>query len=134
VVQAIERFLRLPPHYTSATFRNWHLNRGDRRNSRLVSWVASREALIDVLGRLLPAAWLRAAARSFYGQAPARPGLAATTLDTQGTALDRLFREDRAYVRALFASGHVVDGAGQVLEPADAGQPTSTVMPAASLG
>jgi hypothetical protein len=114
IVQAIEPFLGLRPHFTDATFRNWHLNRGDRRNSRLLSYLASREPMIEGLGRLLPASWLRAAAKGFYGQPPASSAVAvAPPPPTVPAGLDETFRADREYVDGLFRESPVVDGLGR---------------------
>ena len=115
MLQALERFLGVVPHFGPTTFRNWHLNRGDRRNSRLLSYVASRESLIEPLGRLLPARWLRAAAKAFYGQPPSSHGSAPAPSPDHGLPLKEIFGEERLYVRRLFEAGPVVDGRGRAL-------------------
>jgi len=115
LLQTLESFLSVSPYFTRETFRNRYLSVGDRPNSRLLSYVASRESLIGIASELFPAQWLRAGARLLYESAPSRPSpnRRAPTSQEQ-SLLEGMFLEDRVYIRSLFSEGPMVDGEGTV--------------------
>ena len=120
VLQAIEGFLEIPRYLTEATFTNLNLNAGDRRNSRLLSYVLGRERLVSALARLVPDRLLIDGARWFYqtsGTKESPPQRA-----PESAAVPALVA-DRQAVAALFAAAGIVLGTGA---------PAVTQSPAAS--
>jgi len=107
VLQAMERFLCLTPHFTPATFENLHLNADRRRNSRFVSHVLGREGVVAALHAVVPGAVLRRLARAFYKASVSddAPG------DTTAPPIPAL-APDCATVAALFAHAGLVLGSG----------------------
>lgn len=108
VLQAMERFLGLTPHFAPGTFENLNLNADGRRNSRFVSHVLGREGVIAALHAVVPGAILRRLARVFYKasaddnaprQDPAAPPIPALAPDC-------------ATVAGLFAQSSLVLGSG----------------------
>jgi hypothetical protein len=108
VLQAMERFLGLSPHFSSATFENLHLNADVRRNSRLVSHVLGRERVIAALHAVVPGAILTRLARAFYEASAAGdvPPETAPVPPIPALASDCLTVAD------LFAHGGLVLGSG----------------------
>lgn len=53
-LQVIERFLQLPQYFSATNVTRRRINASDRRNVRLISWILSRERLIDVIGSAVP--------------------------------------------------------------------------------
>jgi len=66
VLNAIERFAGIERYFSTSTFRNLHLNTGNRRNLSWLSRIASAEPLIGAVAAVAPASWLRAGAKRFY--------------------------------------------------------------------
>jgi hypothetical protein len=130
LLQTLESFLGVSRYFTQSTFRNRRLNVSDRPNSRLLSYLASRESLISLASGLFPGSWLRAGARLFYGGAAQRRGSRGPREPSapERGLLEQLFSEDRAYMRSLFSQGPMVDGEGTVRRSWDdvTRAPTST--------
>jgi len=110
VLQAMERFLGLAPHFTPATFENLYLNTDVRRNSRLVSQLFGRERLIAALHAVVPGKVLTRLARAFY-EASAADALPETTPAPPIPAL----AADCLTVARLFAQSGLVLGSGAPL-------------------
>jgi len=114
VLAAIQRFAAIEPWFGPKTFRNVHMNRGDRRTVRWVSAIASAEPLINLLSALLPDHVLHNLARSFYGGEFYRGRLPAQS--ALPNWLTEAMRADRDYVDGLFQGRRVVDGVGNSLD------------------
>ena len=119
VLQAIERFVGLQPHFDAANFENVRLNASNRRhNSRLYGLLAS-ERLISWLHRLLPDAALRAA-RSRYYLAAARKQASdpRDRHDPDSVRLaEEIFGEERAEIREFFREQPLQLGSGSPFRP-----------------
>jgi hypothetical protein len=109
VLQAIERFLGLPPHFDAATFENLHLNADGRRNSRIVAIALNDDRVIAALEQTLPRRLLTRLARGFYRASEAAP-------QSQPAASPRIdLPKERDLVAELFAGGPVVLGSGRAI-------------------
>lgn len=100
VLNAIEGFAGIERHFSTSTFRNLHLNTGNRRNLPRLSRIASAEPLIGALAAVAPASWLRAGAKRFYS------GIARTSLPAPPVVSED-FTEDQDYIDQLF-DGRVI--------------------------
>lgn len=114
ILQSLETFIGLKPHFTSEAYRPVHLNRADRRNTRWLSAILSVEPLIDLASRVVPAATLRRVAALLYsgGTACASSGSAATIPEW----LDESVAADREAIRKLLGAYPVVDGLGRAFQ------------------
>ena len=108
VLQAMERFLGLAPHFTSATFENLHLNADVRRNSRVVSYVLGHERVIAALHAVVPASMLRRLASGFYAASAAGDA----SPERAPAAPIPALASDCLTVTGLFARGGLVLGSG----------------------
>jgi len=114
VLQAIEAFIGVDPHFTPGTFRNVHMNDRGRQSNRLLSWILSAEPLIDAGSRLLPAPAMRAIARRVYrgGGSTHTPSATPRPEPPAPEWLREKLRDDEQFVARLFAGRavHVVGG------------------------
>ena len=116
VLRSIESFLGLQSAFNSEDLPPGAINSSRRRHIKLLSYILSREELIAVSGRILPAAFLRAARKRMdrlsvpRGTQDPDPGLA-PDLALAG----RLLSADCEYVSSLFATSPIQLGDGSAL-------------------
>jgi hypothetical protein len=117
ILRALESFLGLPRWFTDGT--DWHvpINTRWRRNTKLITYLLSREPVVSTAGRLLPGRVLQRLRLHLDRRAARR---ATTVADPAGPADLDLARHrlaaDRRYVERLFAAAPVQLGDGTPLE------------------
>jgi hypothetical protein len=111
VLSAFERFVGLPASFHANTFHNLWLNAGQRRNSRILSYLLGRESFIAAIGGALPRAVLTRWARRYY-QLSATPAPSDAGTPAGEAQARRSLQADCAVVSALFARGPLVLGSG----------------------
>jgi len=115
VMRAIERFLDLPPTLVESQLPAAAINSSRRRNSRLLSYLLSREEFITAIDHVLPRAFLRAARGKFDRFASSSPQPHPVDPDCQqdlALARTRLAADCR-YVETLLARAPIQLGNGQ---------------------
>lgn len=109
VLQAMERFLGLQPHFSADNVENIRINASGRRNPLLLNSLITNQRLLDTLYAILPRGLVKRARRAYErwsvrGQ-PRSGGEAGGGLvgAAEREDLDRFFESDRRYYRQLFA-------------------------------
>jgi hypothetical protein len=116
VLQAMERFLGLPPFFGPDNWENIRINASGRRNLFLLNSLIANQKVLDALYAIVPRAWVTRARRAYERlsvrrggreTAQSNAGIRSIT-DDERRALDRLFETDARCYRELFAAGPVI--------------------------
>ncbi len=118
VLQAIERFLDLPPVFASDNFDDLRINASARRNVRLVSWLLSREGVIRTIQRWAPDR-LTKAARHVFDRFSASGRGEFVHPDEHVDLAESLLADQRPPLRDLFATGPMQLGDGRRFDARD---------------
>ena len=115
VMRAIEQFLDLPPKLVESQLPAGAINSSRRRNSRLLSYLLSREELITTAGHLLPRSLMRATRGKFDRLTSAAPQPPPVDPDyTRDLVLARThLASDCRYVETLLARAPIQFGDGR---------------------
>lgn len=117
VLQAVECFAGLTPHFCEENFHNVILNASNRRDSARLYHFLNTERTIALLRRLLPERLLAMARRSYYlataRGAPSDPTAGHSTEDVR--LAEEIFADDRQVVRRVFEAQPIVLGSGEAL-------------------
>ena len=119
VVQAIEAFVGLPRHFTTANFSNVRLNASNRRNNPRLYALLNNERLISWLQHLFPERLLTLIREKYY-LAAARNGPSdprAHHPEANVLLAEEIFAEERVRVRELFANSPMQLGSGTPFDP-----------------
>ncbi|TQV80220.1 sulfotransferase domain-containing protein [Aliikangiella coralliicola] len=113
VLKTIEQFLDISNYFTSENFDNRRINESKRRNIRLVSWLLSRELVINTIGKLVPRKLimkLRALFDRISSKNRGESSKNATHTDRDIEIASEFFREDTVKVSELFKESPVLIG------------------------
>jgi len=119
LLKAIESHSGLPPHFSAADLPGAPINAANRRQVTLLNYFLSRDAVVNLAGKLIPHALLRSVrlkmdrASSTRSPAPPDPQYASDL----ALARDRL-AGDQAYIDRLFARSPLVLGDASLFQPA----------------
>lgn len=112
LLKAIERFSGLAAFFDEERYDRVVVNAASRRNSRLVSWLLSREPVIHLIQRLVPATLVRRL-RGAFDQASGQKDYRPRPYRPEDVALaQEVLREDRAYVDGFFGDRLLRLGSG----------------------
>ena len=112
VLNSIEHFIGVPKHFTSDNFRNEIVNAGTRRNIGLIANLLSREAFVDVIGRLVPRSFVQVARNAYVGIGTSKtPPPPPSFTPEERELVARMFAEDDQWVSDLFVTSPIQLGA-----------------------
>lgn len=113
VMRSIEAFLCIPHILSAANLPTGAINAGRRRNSRVFSFVASREEIVWGATRLLPHALLRSLKARYHRlSTPAQSAPPDPEFDADLALARERLAEDALYISKLFGNGSIVYGDG----------------------
>jgi hypothetical protein len=113
VSRSIENHLGLPAYFDETTFDAAVINASNRKNISLVTYILSREKLINTLGAVLPRRLLQKMRLKFdkLSKRGQKPNQISHSLQDQQIA-QKVFAPQEEVVRALFADHPIILGDG----------------------
>lgn len=130
VLQAIERFCGMKPHYTAETYNPTKVNSTYQHNSRLLTWVVSREAVISAIDTVFPRPFIRRVRLAVDKITMPATGPDRLPLTQEEHALaERRFAADRDFIDALFKTAPIQTGTGAPFEAS----PSPRIRPAGAV-
>jgi hypothetical protein len=119
VLQAIERFCGMEPYYTAETYKPTKVNSTYQYNSRLLTWILSREAVISAIDAIFPRPFIRRVRLAVDKMTMPEKGPECLPLTEEEHALaERRFVADRDFIDALFKTAPIQTGTGAPFEAA----------------
>lgn len=113
VLRTLESFLGMSPFFSAGNLPGGRINARGRRNIRWMSYLSSRDVLINMAGLLLPRQWLIGWRMKMDKPTPEARGTP-TASDTEDLALaHRVLASDTAFVKSLFSQSPLVLGNGR---------------------
>lgn len=121
VLNAVERFIGVPPWFSESTYKDIKVNSTYQRNLRWLTWILSREQVISAIDFAFPRSVIRKARLAFDRatmpkKAPDLPRLSPAELELA----ERRLGPDRLWVKSLFAERAIFLGDGSSLDAAAA--------------
>jgi hypothetical protein len=117
VVNAIERFVGVPEHFSEENFRNQVVNAGTRRNVSLATYLLSREQFVASVGRLLPRRLVQAGRNAFVALGAGKRRVEPPSFTADEVALaTAIFSEDDAWIASQFEDAPLQLGSGSPIE------------------
>ncbi len=110
LLQCVERFLNLTPHFTQSNFENRYINASNRKNMRWATYLLRQPVAAHALKRLLPDKVIRKV-RGALEHATAPKALAASSGDeNQRDLLKTILGEDDVMIREIFGQSEILSG------------------------
>jgi len=114
ILQAIESFLGLPPHFNESNFENIVINAGKRKNIKIVSYILGRESVINALGMLFPRRLVVAMRRRFEEASKSKKEEAPLVYDPADEELAvSFFSDEDKVVQGMFYGAGIKLGTGE---------------------
>jgi len=114
-LRAVERFCGLPAHFEATNFDDIPVNASGRQNSKLVSYLISRESFVSFMNAVVPRRGLQGL-RNVYDRwvtKDVRPQTSEAYPPDQLEQARQAFSDQRAYVDELFADAPIQLGSGR---------------------
>ena len=114
MLQAIEQHLDVPSYFTEDNFNKDKINASGRSNAVWLSWLLSRESVIDLINKLFPRS-LVLKARDFFDSFAS--GTEKTIKDPRSeediALAKQLIAKEQAWVNELFKDSNLLSGSGK---------------------
>lgn len=122
VLKAIEEFSGMQPYFTEATYTHAKVNSGYQYNWRWLTWILSREAVIDTIDAVFPRSVIRRVRLAVdKATMPKAPPEETPLTQEEHELAERRLGADRIWVDALFSRHPIQLGNGAPFEARTAG-------------